>query len=59
MINKNHFLASLGCTYGKLATEINELVFNWHRLYGLEIGSNEIDDKAEEGLRKGWDRRLV
>jgi len=51
MISKTELLSSLNCTRGKLAKEINELIFNWHRLYGIDVGPNEIDDRIKDTLR--------
>ncbi len=50
MINKTRFLSSIGCAHGKLAKEVNELIFNWHHLYGIDVGSNEIDDRVKDTL---------
>lgn len=50
MINKTKFLSSLGCARGRLAKEINELIFNWHYFYGIDNGPNEINNKVKETL---------
>jgi len=52
MINKTKFLREVGCSSGRLAKEINELIFNWHCLSGIDIDSNEIDDSLVENLYK-------
>jgi hypothetical protein len=51
MINKGLFLSSIGCSRGKLATEINNLIFNWHKLQGIKVKANEIDKALEPNLR--------
>lgn len=52
MISKTKFLQDVGCSSGKLAGEINELIFNWHDLSGIDVGSNEIDDSVADNLHK-------
>lgn len=50
MISKTKFLQEIGCASGRLAGEINELIFNWHRISGFEIGPNDIDDRLSDDL---------
>jgi hypothetical protein len=40
MINKGLFLAGIECSSGKLAKEINNLIFNWHKISEINIDSN-------------------
>jgi len=45
-------LKSINCRSGRIAREINELIFNWHKLSGLDVKANYISDSIYDGLKK-------
>jgi hypothetical protein len=52
MINRSDFLESIDCRSGRIAKEINELIFNWHKLSGLNVKANYINDSIYDDLKK-------